>query len=195
MKSRWLTVALGIVAVVILIVRLAPHGRNANHGGPSSLKPGHAANAFAGLRSMALEGTRANFGLPPAASPTQPYVLVADWGDERGATTIVAVADGSASVYGSDGGGSMGGGQAHPSIHDAAMRAVELAAAALPQMRPTTTYPMAGRGQVTFYAVTEAGVFAAAAAQEDVRANRSPYSALGNATQAIVAEYRRFAGP
>ena len=195
MKSRWLTVALGIVAVVILIVRLAPHGRNANHAGPSPLKPGHAANAFAGLRSMALEGTRANFGLPPGDNPTQPFVVVADWGEEQGATTIVAVADGSASVYASNGGGSIGGGQAHPSIHDAAMRAVELAAAVLPQMKRASSFPVAGRGQVTFYAVTDAGVFAATAAQEDVRANRSPYSALGNATQAIAAEYRRFAGP
>jgi hypothetical protein len=195
MKSRWLTVALGIAAVIILIVRLVPHGRSGNHAGPHRAEQGHAANAFSGLRSMALEGTRANFGLPPAASPAQPFVVVVDWGEEQGATTIVAVADGSASVYGSDGGGSVGGGQAHPSIHDAALKTVELAAAALPQMRPTTTFPVAGRGQVTFYAVTDAGVFAATAVEDDVRANRSPFSALGNSTQAIVAEYRRFAGP
>lgn len=194
MKSRWFTVALGIVAVIILIVRLVPHGRNGSHSGPHRAEQGHAANAFAGLRSMALEGTRGNFGLPPASTPTQPFVVVADWGEEKGATTIVAVADGSASVYASNGGGSIGGGQAHPSIHDAAMRAVELAAAVLPQMKRASSFPVAGRGQVAFYAVTDAGVFAATAAQEDVRANRSPFTALGNATQAIAAEYRRLPG-
>ena len=194
MKSRWLTVALGIAAVIILIVRLVPHGRSGNHAGPTRAEQGHAANAFAGLRTMALEGTRSNFGLPPGSSPTQPFVVVADWGEERGATTIVAVADGSASVYGSNGGGSIGGGQAHPSIHDAALKVVELAAAAQAQMRPATSFPIAGSGRVTFYAVTDAGVFAATAAQEDVRANRSPFSSLGKATQEIVAEYGRFAG-
>jgi len=194
MKSRWITVFLCIVAAVILIVRLVPHGRGAHPSSASSAPRGHRANAFAGLRTMALESTRANFGLGPASTPDQPFVVVADWGDAQGATTIVAVADGSASVYSSDGAGSIGGGQAHPTIHDAALRTVELAADALPQAHLATTYPVAGQGQVTFYLVTDAGVYAATAAQDDLNANRSPLSALAASTQKVVAEYRRFDG-
>jgi hypothetical protein len=194
MKSRWITVFLCIVAAVILIVRLVPHGRGPHPSGASSAPRAHRANAFAGLRTMALQSTRANFGLGAASAPDQPFVVLADWGDARGATTIVAVADGSASVYSSDGAGSIGGGQTHPTIHDAALRTVELAAAALPQAHPATAYPVAAQGQVTFYLVTDAGVYTATAAQDDLNANRSPLSALAASTQKIVAEYRRFDG-
>ena len=140
---------------------------------------------------MAIESARSNFGLGPGASPTQPFVVVADCGDERGATTVVAVADGSASVYWSDGRGSIGGGQSDPMLHDAAQKTLVLAAAALPQMHQTGEYPVAGRGQCTFYLVTDAGVFTSSASQDDLNANRSPLSELGAATQTIVAAYKR----
>jgi hypothetical protein len=152
-------------------------------------------NAYAGLRSMVLEGTRANFGLGPGASATQPFAVVTDWGDAQGATTIVAVADGSASVYPSSGAASIGGGQAHASIRHAALKTVELAAAAQSLMHATTTYPLAVRGQVCFYVVTDSGVFTATASKEDLSSNHSPFSSLAAATQNVVAEYRRLAPP
>jgi len=121
-------VALCVLAALILIWRVVPHGRN---GSPRT-RHGHTANPLTGLRDLALNGTRENFGLGPGASPTQPFVVVTDWGEAEGATTVVAVADGSASVYRSDGGGSMGGGQAHPEIHAAALKAIEAASAVQP---------------------------------------------------------------
>ena len=177
-----------VLAAVILIVRLVPHGRS---GRAPAVKQGHAANAFAGLRSMVLEGTRANFGLGPGASSTQPFAVVADWGDAQGATTIVAVADGSASVYYGNGGGSMGGGQAHASIRDAALKTLELASAAQPEMHRATEYPVAGPGQVSFYVVTDFGVYTARAAQDELSGGRSRFSGLAEAAQNIVAEHRR----
>jgi len=191
MKSRWITVALCVLAAVILILRLVPHGRN----GPSGTRHGHTANPLAGLRDLALHGTRENFGLEPGASPTQPFLVVADWGEEQGATTVVAVADGSASVYRSDGGGSMGGGQAHPEIHAAALKAIEVAGVVQPSMQPATEYPPAGPGNVSFYLVTDAGVFTATVAQGDLNANHGPYSGLAAAMREIETEYEKVKGP
>ena len=193
MKSRWVTVALCLVAVAILVMRLLPH----RHGNPLALSPTrvNSSNAYAGLRGMVLEGTRSNFGLGPGASPTQPFAVVTDWGDAQGTTTIIAVADGSASVYPSSGAASIGGGQSHESIRNAALKAVELAAGAQAQMHATTQFPLAARGQVTFYEITDSGVFTATASQEDLNGNRSPFSQLAAATQNIVAEYRRLAPP
>ncbi len=114
-----------------------------------------------------------------------------DWGDAQGTTTVVAVADGSASVYRSNGGGSIGGGQSHESIRTAALKTVELAAAAQPLMHATKEYPLAARGQVSFYVVTDAGVFTASASQDDLENNRSPYSRLATAARNIIEEYRR----
>jgi hypothetical protein len=191
MKSGWITVGLCLVAAVVLIVRLLPHGRGARQASSSVPRQGHAAKAYMGLRSMVLDGTRANFGLGPGASPTEPFAVVMDWGDAQGATTVIAVADGSASVYHSNGTGSIGGGQTHEAIRNAALKAVELARAAQASMQRSTDFPVAGRGQVSFYVVTDAGVFGATAAQENLSGNRSPFSALGAAAQDIVAEYRR----
>jgi hypothetical protein len=187
MKSRWITLALCVLAAVILIARLVPHGQRE----PARAAKGHTANPLAGLRDLALHGTRDNFGLGSGVSPNQPFVVVADWGDAQGATTMVAVADGSASVYRSDGGGSMGGGQAHPEIHAAALKAIEVATAVQPSMQRTSEYPPAGPGKVSFYLVTDAGVFTATAAQDELAANRSTYSALAAAMRDIEAEYKK----
>lgn len=193
MKSRWVTLALCLVAVAILVLRLLPH----RHGNPLALSPTrvNSSNAYAGLRSMVLEGSRDNFGLGAGASPTQPFAVVTDWGDAQGVTTIIAVADGSASVYPSSGAASIGGGQSHESIRNAALKTVEVAGTAQPSMHATKEFPLPSRGQVSFYAVTDSGVFTATASQDDVRSDRSPFSGLGAAAQNIVEEYRRLAPP
>ena len=189
MKSRWLTLALCLIAVVVVIIRVLPRG--GRHPHPVPTPRASSANVYAGLRNMVLDGTRANFGLGPGASPTQPFAVVADWGFAQGATTIVAIADGSASVYLTGGSGFIGGGQAHESIRNAAQKMVELAGAVQPQMHSTRQYPLAQPGQVTFYAVTDAGVFGASVSQDDLAGSRSPFSALAAAAQSILAEYRR----
>lgn len=189
MKSRWITLVLGLIVVAVLIVRLLPHGGSHKH--PASVSHASAGNVYAGLRNLVLEGNRANFGLGPGASPTQPFAVVTDFGSAGGATTIVAIADGSASVYLGNGEGFIGGGQAHDSIRNAALKAIDLATAAQSLMHPTTQYPLATPGQVTFYAVTDTGVFAASASQDDLAGNRNPFSALAATAQSILTEYRR----
>ena len=189
MKSRWFTVALCLVAAVVLMVRLLPRGGSRTHSATGSRAS--TGNVYAGLRNLVLEGNRANFGLAPGSSPTQPFAVVTDWGSAAGPTTIVAIADGSASVYLANGGGFIGGGQSHEAIRNAALKAVDLAGAIQPRMQPTTRYPLAKPGQVTFYAVTDAGVFTAAVSQDELAGDRSPYSTLAGAAQTILAEYRR----
>lgn len=190
MKSRWITVALCVIVAVLLIVRLAPHGCRRSPAG-SSTRRGRAAKAYTGLRGMVLDGSRANFGLGPGTSATQPFAVVTDWGDAQGTTTIVAIGDGTASVYYSNGAGSIGGGQAHQSIRNAALKTIEAAGAAQPLMHRASEYPLAGRGEVSFYLVCDAGVFTATAAQDDLGSNRSPFSPLAAAARNIITEYRR----
>jgi hypothetical protein len=193
MKSRWITVALCLVAVAILAMRLLPR----RHGNPLSLSPTrvNSGNAYAGLRSMVLEGTRANFGLAPGADPAQPFAVVTDWGGADGTNTIIAVADGSASVYPSSGAASIGGGQSHESIRKAALATVAAAGSIQPLTHATTQYPLPARGQVLFYLVTDSGVFTATASETDLDGHRSPLSPLAAAAQSIVAEYRQIAPP
>jgi hypothetical protein len=139
---------------------------------------------------MMLQGSRAKFGLPPASKPTEPYGVLMDWGIAAGTATVVAVADGNASVYLSSGGGFIGGGQSHDSIRTAAKKTVELASEVQPLMRLTTTYPLPQRGYVTFYVLTDAGVFTATASEDEMKTHKSPLYKLGDSAQTIITEYR-----
>jgi hypothetical protein len=114
-----------------------------------------------------------------------------DWDVHSGTATVVAMSDGSASIYLSSGGGSIGGiGQ--EAIRNAARRAVGLAADVQPQTKETTAFPIPDVGQVQFYVLTDAGVFAATVPEADLRAGRGPFSNLGNAMQEVVTAYRVF---
>ena len=114
-----------------------------------------------------------------------------DWGVSSGTATVVAVADGTVSVYLSSGGGSIGGGQSHAAIREAGRKFLDLAKGSLSKMQKTTDYPLPDKGQVYFYVRTDAGVFTARASQEELSAHRNPFSALGDAAQEIITQYRQ----
>ena len=84
-------------------------------------------NNYSALRAQIL-----NWKCPQASSstpdaPGNPCAVVMDWAAKSGVATVVAVSDGSASIYYSSGGGSIGGGYARPAIRDAALHAVSIA--------------------------------------------------------------------
>jgi hypothetical protein len=148
---------------------------------------------YLGLRNQLLQGLSGKVTLPEPRSATQPYAVLMDWHVTRGTATVVAVADGTASIYLSGGGGSLGGGQSQPVIHAAALRAVSVASEFQPQMQVTTDYPLPEPGSVIFYVVTNAGVFTAAATVTELSAHRHPLSKLGDCMQEIVTQYRLLA--
>ncbi len=114
-----------------------------------------------------------------------------DWGVTKGSATVVALSDGHASIYLSNGGGYLGGSQSHDSIRKAAQAAVTMAAEFQPQMRSTNTYPLPHRGEVIFYLLTDAGIFTASAPQQEMSSHQHKLSRLGDAMQLIITEYQK----
>jgi hypothetical protein len=114
-----------------------------------------------------------------------------DWGVDNGTATVVAVADGTVSIYLSSGGGSIGGGQGHKAIREAGQKFLNLAKESLSKMQKTTECPLPGKGQVYFYARTEAGVFTARTSQEELNSQHHPLRGLGDAAQEIITKYRQ----
>ncbi len=112
-----------------------------------------------------------------------------DWGLPKGSATVLALSDGTASVYLSSGGGYIGG-QSHETIRNAAQRTVIVAEEVEPQMHITTTYPLPPPGGVAFYALTDSGVFTASAPEEDLKNGHNPLSKLANAAQEVITQYR-----
>jgi hypothetical protein len=118
------------------------------------------------------------------------HVVLMDWHVDKGTVTVIAAADGSASVYLSSGGRFMGGSEHVPAIREAAMHAVSLANSLHLHFERTETSPLPSLGDVTFYLTTNAGVYRAVAAEGKLRAGADPLAGLGGAMQKIVREYR-----
>ncbi|MBZ5655924.1 MAG: hypothetical protein LAO56_11700 [Acidobacteriia bacterium] len=114
-----------------------------------------------------------------------------DWGIDAGTVTVVAMSDGSASIYLSSGGGSIGGIGQEP-IRNAAKRAVTLAGEVQERMTEAKAFPLPATRQVHFYALTDAGVYTAGTSEAELRTGQSPFSKLGDAMQGIITEYRIF---
>src|SRR5579863_8153750 len=91
---------------------------------------------YLGLREQALHVTANVAGATEGAPDNAPYGLVTDLAFPNGTATIVALADGTASMYYSGGGGFLGG-IGVPSIRAAAINAVKSARSALMLLRPT----------------------------------------------------------
>jgi hypothetical protein len=139
---------------------------------------------YAMMRRHALE-----MRVPGARRDVVQSVLM-DWHVDRGTVTVLAAADGTASLYLSSGGGLIGGGQRYTEIRDAALHAVSLATSHQSQFEMTEMTALPALGDVTFYMITADGVRVAVASEARLRAGADPLAALGGAMQRIVTEYR-----
>ncbi|MGD0366957.1 MAG: hypothetical protein ABSA94_05845 [Acidobacteriaceae bacterium] len=151
-------------------------------GSPGSRKADPA--FYSQMRRHALE-----MRLPSIARNAVQIVLM-DWHVDRGTVTVLASADGAASLYLSSGGGYVGGSEKFPSIRAAALHAVAVATSLQNHFDPTETSPLPTLGDVTFYITTGTGVSRAVAPEAKLRAGSDPLAALGGAMQKIVTEYR-----
>jgi hypothetical protein len=149
------------------------------------------AEIYSGLRNMILSGSRSKFSLPATSKPTEPWGVVLDLGVQNGTATMVALSDGTASVYLSSGGGFIDGvGQG--SIRIAAKNAVRAAADIQPKMRKTQTFSLPETGQAQFLALTDAGIFAVSGSVFELQTGQTPLANLWNALQAVITHYRTF---
>jgi hypothetical protein len=118
------------------------------------------------------------------------HVVLMDWHVDKGTVTVVAAADGSASLYLSSGGGYIGGSEKVPAIREAALHAVGLATSLRFHFEPTQLSPLPSLGDVTFYINSGGVVGCAVAAESRLRAGADPLAGLSGAMQKIVTEYR-----
>lgn len=187
-----IAVAIIIVAATAAIWLVAISKAQASPG----TKPNAATNKasepkglYIGLRNTMLQGSRSRFSLPGTATATEPWGVLMDWGVQQGTATVVAMSDGSASVYFSSGGGYIGGIGQEP-IRRAAQKAVEAARGVELPSQPTTTYPLPGQHGVFFYFLTDAGVFVIVTSEQELNSSSHPLRKVGDAIQGVITEYR-----
>ena len=113
-----------------------------------------------------------------------------DWVVSNGTVTVLAADDGTASVYLSNGGGFIGGGQKYPAIAEAAKRAVRVSASVLQQASKTEQFDLPPLGVVYFYIRTADVIYLAVAEEKSLTAGTDPLTELAAAMQGIVTAYR-----
>ena len=128
-------------------------------------------------------------GFPNVANYSIQTVLM-DCSITNGTFSVLAIVDGSASIYLSSGGGFIGGGQKYPAIREAALHAIQLATSLESHFQKTETIDLPARGDIFFYLTTSTGVCRAIATEAKLSTGEDPLTALGAAMQKIVTLYR-----
>jgi len=173
----------GVVLLVTLAATVLPkHQGNVGIAQTSEMVD----NTYDVLRRQALTLDAAKMGI---AGGDNIWAVIMDLPVSSAIATVVAFADGSASIYLSSGGGFIGGGQ-KPPVRQAAQTLVAAGAAARASFTPTTTFPLPAAGQVRFYARAGVGVLVADASEEALKSGRHALSPLFMAAQRIITAYR-----
>lgn len=118
-------------------------------------------NPYNDLRNMALTVTPDKLKLSLANDKTLVFGVVMDFGVDGGTATIVTYQTGDASMYTSNGGGIIGGGQ-HSTVNKASKLFVAKAQQYLDKSIKTDETPLPENGFVTFYLLTNKGIFTTA---------------------------------
>lgn len=108
------------------------------------------------MRGMWLGGKAAS-GLPPSATPDEPFAILMDHGMGGAAVTFVAAEDGTGSMYISSGGGRIGMGF-YPGPTAAALAFHGASISYASRFPKASSFPLPPNGHVTFHIVARSGV-------------------------------------
>jgi len=144
------------------------------------------ADVSAALRKQLLVGSPSEFSVKPDSTV---WGVLMETGYPEATATLVSLADGTASIYFSSGGGVIGGGQ-HDAIATAARRVVSLSKEHLSKMTATSQFPLPKPGRVKFYILTTESVLTAEELEETLGAGNHQLSPLFYAAQDVITGLR-----
>ena len=148
------------------------------------------ADMVAGLRQMVFALKPGDIGISQATFPHEVWGVLMETGYDSGAFTLVVLADGSVSLYFSNGGGVIGAGE-HESVRRHAGNFIGWANRYVTEAKPSTAQPLPAAGQTTFYFLTNSGIRAYSAKELDLGEGREKLSDLFHAGHAVIAEVRK----
>ncbi|MDP3723941.1 MAG: hypothetical protein Q8R91_10705 [Candidatus Omnitrophota bacterium] len=106
---------------------------------------------------MVLATTPRELGLTPTKKHPRVWGALMEIGYPEGVATLVALLEGSVSLYSSNGGGIIGAGE-HGSVRRAAIKCIGAAEPYVEEFSNTTDYPLPDTGRVKFYLLTFSGI-------------------------------------
>jgi hypothetical protein len=144
---------------------------------------------YGDLRAMALGYDASKIEVPEGESWTGALVAVMELGWSDATVTILAVADGSVSMYLSTGGGVIGAGE-HAAVRAQAERFRTVAAESRGLLQATDDFPLPDPGEVRFQVRTDDGAYSGGAPEAALRTGRHPLAPLFAAGQDLLTEIR-----
>lgn len=118
------------------------------------------------LRSAVLAMVPEDIGLSAVNGP-KVWGVMMELGMAEVVASLVVLADGSVSIYLSNGGGVIGCGL-HPDVRSAAAKMLGTAQQGIAHCLPVVRYPLPGEDEVRFYLLTSYGVLSSAAMRADL---------------------------
>jgi hypothetical protein len=145
------------------------------------------AESYAGLRNMVFTAKPETVGLNPAAAEV--WGILMETGYPETVATLVALADGTVSIYFSNGGGIIGLGT-HPGPQKAGKAFLALAQDYSNSGAAVTNHPLPRPSCTRFYFLTGGGVTTVEAKEEDLGHGRHPLSPLFHQGHELISEIR-----
>lgn len=115
--------------------------------------------------------------------------VLGEFGFPQGVATVVAIADGTVSVYFSGGGGTIGLGQ-HEGPRRAAEALLREAPSALPLVAKDPALPLPQAGEVRFWLLTAQGPLTVATTEAELAAGTSPLTKLHGLLHDLLTQIR-----
>ena len=143
-------------------------------------------NPYPGLRDQVLN-LKADTLDPPLSGPILGVVM--ETGYPEAIVTLVAIADGTVSLYFSNGGGMIGLG-GHEGPRTAGLSLIAKAASYLGSMTPAASHPLPAKGMTQFIVLTRSGTLTAGALEADLGNNSHELSPLFHAAHEVITQAR-----
>lgn len=150
------------------------------------------AETYIGLRSQIINLDPSEFGMVPSEeTPNVWGVLVEYWVSEENLITQVSLADGTTSIYFSNGGGILGAGEAgYEDVAEASKLLVLFAETVYSQMELTTEFPFCPKDEMQFYVLTFSGIYKANAPVGEIESGDHEFSKLFGFANNVLTQVR-----
>ena len=146
--------------------------------------------AFSGLRDMVFNLNTKEIGLTKDNFGHPVWGMVMETGFPEGSFSLVTLADGTTSLYFSNGGGIIGGGE-HDSVREASGYFLTGAQQFYKSASKVTEYPSPSDGEVKFYFFTFDGTLMYSAPEEELGDEKDELSDLFYAAHGVISELRK----
>lgn len=141
------------------------------------------------LRAQAFTLVATDLELVPTPSRPRVWGAIMELGYPTGIATLLSFAEGTTSLYLSNGGGVVGAGE-HTAVRQAADVFLDVVEAELTELSPIEETPMPRIGRVRFYARTFEGTLGAEATEDQLRQKLHPLSPVFFAGHAVISAIR-----